>query len=147
MRSDVEVVADLLGREPNVPFTVARRDAGGVPVVIELARHTTSGAPQGTWFWLVDRELVKAVSRLEARGGVKLAELAISRSALSLANLAHKSCFGRPIASSRNGVKCLHAHVALALSDGFSPVGIWALYKIVSQGLISVYDLSRLGLA
>lgn len=127
-------VREQLGREPSIPWTVAVRSAEGWPIVIELAPYDREGRPQSNWFWLVDRRLVQAVARIEARGGVRRAEKAVSPEALLLANAAHASARrGLPhptIGGARTGVKCLHAHLALYLAGGFSPVGVWTMAEL-----------------
>jgi hypothetical protein len=132
---DRDWVREQLGRDPSIPWTVAVRSREGWPIVIELAPYDTKGRPQSNWFWLVDRRLVQAVARIEARGGVRRAEKAVDPRALELANLAHASArrnLPHPtIAGTRAGVKCLHAHLALYLAGGFSPVGVWTMGELV----------------
>jgi hypothetical protein len=67
-------VARLLGRPPEGAFEVVVRDAAGGPVVIRNAPLLDDGRPMPTRFWLVGPTEVRAVSRLEAAGGVRRAE-------------------------------------------------------------------------
>lgn len=128
-------VSDQLGRLPSIPYTVAARSREGWPIVIELAEYDRQGRPQSNWFWLVDRRLVQAVARVEARRGVRRAEELVDPRALELAQHAHASArrhVPHPrIAGARAGVKCLHAHLALWLA-GFSPVGVWTAAAVVA---------------
>ena len=70
-------VARLLGRPPEGAFEVVVRDAAGQPVVIRNAPLLEDGRPMPTRFWLVGPNEVRAVSRLEAAGGVRRAEAEI----------------------------------------------------------------------
>jgi hypothetical protein len=67
-------VADLLGRPPRGDFEVVVRDRTGDPIVVRNAPFLTDGTPMPTRYYLVGSELVRAVSRLEADGGVRRAE-------------------------------------------------------------------------
>ena len=66
---DVEALTALLGRAPLADFDVVLRDADGRPVVVRNAPFTVDGTPMPTRYWLVDRDVHAAVSRLEAAGG------------------------------------------------------------------------------
>lgn len=134
---DLAWVEDQLGRVAKIPFRVALRSLEGRPVVIELAAFDREGTPQSNWFWLVDRRLVAAISRLESAGGVRLAATAVDSAALELANRSYRSgrpglvhMQGRGVGGARAGVKCLHAHVAFYLAGGFTPVGVWVLSRL-----------------
>lgn len=137
-RSDVDVLAELLGRTPRAEFEVVVRDAAGAPIVIRNAPLLDNGAPMPTRFWLVDREISARVSRLESLGGVRAAEAAVDPLALRAAH----ECYAaerdaaipsdhtgpRPhggVGGTRTGVKCLHAHYAWYLAGGDDPVGAW----------------------
>jgi uncharacterized protein len=132
------VVARLLGRPPAGGFTVAVRRHDGVPVVIENAPFLDDGRPMPTRYWLVDPELNEAVSRLEARGGVKAAAADIDPDELAAAHARYAAerdsaippghAHPRPsggVGGTRRGVKCLHAHLAWFLAGGDDPVGRW----------------------
>jgi hypothetical protein len=96
-----------------------------------------------TRYWLVDPDWNRAVSRLEAAGGVRDAEAEVDRGALASAHAAYAAerdavvdpahAGPRPfggVGGTRTGVKCLHAHVAWRLAGGDDPVGDWVLARI-----------------
>jgi hypothetical protein len=136
-------VAALLGRAPAGNFTVAARGPDGEPTVIENDPLLRDGTPMPTRFWLVDPELRVLVGRLEAAGGVREAETAIDPEELADchqryaqerdARLAPGWTGPRPgggVGGTRQGVKCLHAHVAWWLAGGDDPVGAWAAGRL-----------------
>lgn len=131
-------VRALLGREPLGTFEVVVRDAVGEPVVLCNAPLLDDGTPMPTRYWLVDRSLVAAVSRLEAAGGVDAAEAEVDPDELVAAHARYAAerdaaipaghTGPRPtggVAGTRTGVKCLHAHYAWHLAGGDDPVGRW----------------------
>jgi uncharacterized protein len=135
---DRDEVGALLGRPPAGEFTVAARRPGGSPTVIANAPFLADATPMPTRYWLVDPELREAVSRLESRGGVKAAEAAVAPDALAAAHDAYAAERDalipperpgpRPsggVGGTRQGVKCLHAHLAWWLAGGPDPVGEW----------------------
>ena len=140
---DVAALTALLGRPPRAAFdVVVRRDAGR-PVVIRNAPLLDDGTPMPTRYWLVDRDLVTAVSRLESAGGVRTAEEDIDPLAVERAHAAYArerdadipaSHSGpRPhggVGGTRRGVKCLHAHYAYLLAGGDDPVGRWVAERL-----------------
>jgi hypothetical protein len=96
-----------------------------------------------TRYWLVDPEWNRAVSRLEAAGGVREAESVIDLDSIAAAHRAYAAERDAEIPAShegprpsggvggtRLGVKCLHAHVAWYLAGGPDPVGAWAVARI-----------------
>ena len=120
---------------------VRRRD--GSPAVIENAPVLDDGTPMPTRFWLVDAELRSAVSALEAAGGVRRAAAAVDPDALESAHRrygAQRDAAVDPghrgprpaggVGGTRQGVKCLHAHVAWYLAGGDDPVGRWAAAEL-----------------
>jgi hypothetical protein len=136
--SDLDAVTGLLGRVPNGGFVVAVRRTDGQPVVIANDPHLRSGEPMPTRYWLVDPEIRALVSRLESGGGVRRAEEEVDGEALRLAHARYAEerdaliPVDRPgprphggVGGTRNGVKCLHAHVAWWLAGGDDPVGQW----------------------
>lgn len=142
-QSDLAVVRDRLGREPTAAFEVVVRDATGAPAVVRNDPFTYDGTPMPTRYWLVDPVLVRAVSQLEARGGVRAAQAAVDPEALRRAHeiytterdaLIDENYAGpRPyggVGGTRTGVKCLHAHYAWHLAGGSDPVGEWVSEKI-----------------
>lgn len=140
---DVQRVTALLGREPAAELTVVLRRPDGDPSVIENPPFLRDGTPMPTRYWLVDRELRAAVSRLEAEGGVRAAEQAVDPAALAAAHARYAagrdalvpSDYQGPVPTggvggTRSGVKCLHAHLAWWLVGGDDPVGAWAAERL-----------------
>jgi hypothetical protein len=136
-------VAELLGREPRGPFEVVVRTHAGDPVVIRNAPLLDDGTPMPTRYYLVGPELVRAVSRLEADGGVRRAEADVPAEVVAAlhqryarerdAALPRGHSGPRPgggVGGTRTGVKCLHAHVAHQLATGDDEVGRWALARL-----------------
>ena len=136
--TDAEAVVALLGRRPRGEYEVVVRDAGGGPVVLRNAPLLDDGTPMPTRYWLVGDVLRRAVGRLEAAGGVRLAEAAVSSADLADAHrryaeerdgaLPSGHAGPRPsggVGGTRTGVKCLHAHYAWFLAGGDDPVGRW----------------------
>jgi hypothetical protein len=136
-------VAELLGRTPQGAFDVVVRDAAGDPVVVRNAPFLDDGTPMPTRYYLVGTDVVRAVSRLEADGGVRAAEAAIDADDIAAAHLRYAAerdaaipddhTGPRPsggVGGTRVGVKCLHAHVAYALAGGDDPVGRWTLDRL-----------------
>jgi hypothetical protein len=140
---DIEAVAVLLGRQPGGSFTVAVRGPDGAPAVIRNDPFLRDGTPMPTRFWLVDPALRAAVGRLEAGGGVARAEREVDAAELADCHLryAHErdalipSDFSGPrpsggVGGTRQGVKCLHAHLAWWLAGGADPVGLWVATEL-----------------
>jgi hypothetical protein len=123
---DEAVVERQLGRSPRAFRRVALRCPWGRPAVTEQWPRDADGAPFPTTFYVTCRNLVAAISRLEAAGGVErwtraVEEDASLRSSLERANDEQRRL--RPEipggigGSTRGGsLKCLHAHVAFALA-------------------------------
>ncbi|MBM3670853.1 MAG: DUF501 domain-containing protein [Actinobacteria bacterium] len=136
--ADVDAVRERLGRDPQADYDVVVRDQHGEPVVIRNAPFTRDGTPMPTCYWLVDPDIVRAVSQLEADGGVRAAERAVDPAALAAAHVAYADARDTDIppdhagpgpsggvGGTRTGVKCLHAHYAWFLAGGDDPVGAW----------------------
>jgi hypothetical protein len=114
----------------------------GSPVVIENEPHLRDGTPMPTLFWLVDRELHEAVSRLEGSGGVhRFEELvdpdhlqrahdeyARQRSTATVQENTVRATGG--VGGTRVGVKCLHAHLANYLAGADDPVGALVAHEV-----------------
>ena len=141
--NDVAAVTALLGREPQGAFEVVVRGPGGRPVVIRNAPLLDDGTPMPTRYWLVDDALRKAVSGVEAGGGVRAAadevdpfelERAHQRYAAERDTALPEGYAGpRPsggVGGTRKGVKCLHAHLAWHLAGGDDPVGRWIAARL-----------------
>jgi len=106
-----------------------------MPVVIENEPHLRDGTPMPTLYWLVDRALHEAVSRLEGSRGVHRYEELVKPDELTGAHaryaqrraaaIVHAE-FVAPtggVGGTRVGVKCLHAHLANWLVTHDDPVG------------------------
>jgi hypothetical protein len=115
----------------------------GAPAVIENDPFLADGTPMPTRYWLVDRSLREAVSRLEAAGGVRRAALDVDPVALAESHRRYASdrdaaipaAHRGPVPSggvggTRHGVKCLHAHLAFWLAGGADPVGAWTAERL-----------------
>ena len=135
---DVAAVTLLLGREPQGDFDVVVRRPDGRPVVIRNAPLMADGTPMPTRYWLVDEALRRAVSTLEAAGGVRDAEAAIDPAEVAAAHARYAAerdaalpadhqgpTPSGGVAGTRKGVKCLHAHYAWYLAGGDDPIGRW----------------------
>ena len=136
--AEIARLSELLGRAPQAAFEIVARTADGEPAVIRNAPLLDDGTPMPTRYWLVDRHLVRRVSRVEADGGVRAAEAEIAPDAIRSAHDAYAAerdaalpashSGPRPhggVGGTRVGVKCLHAHYAHYLAGGDDPVGAW----------------------
>lgn len=143
--SEHEDLKALLGREPRQPFEVVLRDEEGAPLVIRNGPILDDGTPMPTRYWLVGRSARLAVDRLEADGGVDMAEAAVSPAELERAHQRYAAdrdaaipagwAGPRPaggVGGARRGVKCLHAHYAWYLVGGDDPVGRWVAGRLAS---------------
>ena len=141
--ADVDAVRAALGREPTADFAVVVRAADGGPVVVQNAPFTRDATPMPTRYWLVDRDLVRRVARLEAAGGVRAANAAVDPTLLADAHARYSAerdavvpathTGPRPhggVGGTRVGVKCLHAHYAWYLAGGADPVGAWVAEQL-----------------
>lgn len=124
--TDEEIVERQLGRPPRAFRSVAVRCPFGRPAVTEQAPFDEAGSPFPTQFWVTCPQLVAAISRLEAAGGVERWSQAARDDpvlAASLAGAQKEQRRERPEldagigGSTREGsLKCLHAHAAFALA-------------------------------
>ncbi len=141
--TDLDEVTLLLGRRPQGDFEVVVRRSDGRPVVIRNAPLLGDGTPMPTRYWLVDDDLRRTVSTLEATGGVRAAEAALDPAEVAAAHqryaaerdaaLPRGHTGPRPsggVAGTRTGVKCLHAHYAWHLAGGDDPVGRWVAERL-----------------
>jgi hypothetical protein len=137
------MVARLLGREPAGEYSVVVRRPDGAPSVIANDPLLSDGTPMPTRYWLVEPDLRREVSRLESAGGVALAEGQVDPTALAQAHaryaaerdalLSEDHTGPRPsggVGGTRQGVKCLHAHLAWWLAGGDDPVGAWVAGRL-----------------
>jgi hypothetical protein len=140
---DTAVLTASLGRRPEARFAVCVRTAAGAPAVIRNDPLTHDGRPMPTRYWLVDRDAVKAVARLESAGGVRAAERDVDAAELAAAHAAYAAerdaalpaghTGPRPaggVGGTARGVKCLHAHYAYHLAGGDDPVGRWVAERL-----------------
>ncbi len=139
------MITELLGRAPQAEFEVVVRGKRGEPVVIRNAPLLNDGTPMPTRYWLVDPELVRAVSRLESTGGARRAEEVVDSAEVEAAHVAYAAdrdsalpvahTGPRPsggVGGTRRGVKCLHAHYAWHLAGGSDPVGRWVAEQLAA---------------
>ena len=139
-------VADLLGRPPQGRFRVWVRNPDGSPRVIRNDPLLADGTPMPTRYWLVSVSDCLAVSRLESRGGVRQAEVAVDGAALESAHARYAAerdaalpadhSGPQPaggVGGTRRGVKCLHAHYAWHLAGGDDPVGQWVADRLAAE--------------
>ncbi len=140
---DHDAVTLLLGRPPQGDFEVVVRGDDGRPIVIRNAPLLADGTPMPTRYWLVDDDLRRVVSTLEAGGGVRAAEADIDPVEVAAAHARYAAerdaalpadhTGPRPsggVAGTRKGVKCLHAHYAWHLAGGDDPIGRWVATRI-----------------
>ena len=138
--NDHSRVEQLIGRPPQSAFDVVVRDGSGDPVVLRNAPFLDDGTPMPTRYYLVGPDLVRAVSRIEAAGGVRSAEREINDTEITMTHRAYGAERDaaiptnhdgpRPsggVGGTRRGVKCLHAHGAHLLAGGDDAVGRWTL--------------------
>ncbi len=134
-----------IGRAPREPWRVAVRCGWGNPKVIVSPSTLEDGTPFPTLAWLSCPWLSERVSALESAGGSALwaarvaAEPDVARaliqadSTLRALRAAQSggcdACASVGIAGQKDAllVKCLHAHVALALLGIEDPVGLGVL--------------------
>jgi len=127
--ADAAAVRELIGREPRAGFAVAVRCPFGSPAIILNRPIGDDGHPFPTRAWLCCRALVDSVSRLEAEGGVRrLEQDEAMAGAVAGAHARHRLVHaGHNVGGvgDPGRVKCLHAQLAFALSEGGTPVGAW----------------------
>ena len=137
--SDLRTVAEQLGREPAIPFSVVARCAPGHPLVIRNAPVDGEGKPFPTTFWLTCPDAVRSVSRLETDGWIARLNRRVETDpafadavARAHAEYARERARDRPgaetfggVGGTRAGLKCLHAHYANHVAGGEDAVGAW----------------------
>ena len=142
---DAALVAAQLGRVPRTPWRVAAHCLWGYPTAIRSPSRLSDGTPFPTLAWLTCPWLSERASAAESQGataewarraaideelGSRLAEtdrvLRVQRAAESAGA---DACALVGIAGQRSplGVKCLHAHLALALVGIEDPIGLQLL--------------------
>lgn len=127
MESDRAAVERQLGRPPRAFRRVAVRCPFGQPAVTEQNAYDDAGEPFPTTYWLTCPNLVAAVSRIEAAGGVERWTRAATGDPELAASLERAHAEQRELRpeldlgvggarAGAGGLKCLHAHVAFALA-------------------------------
>jgi uncharacterized protein len=137
---DRALVERQLGRSPRAFRRVVVRCPGGSPAVTEQWPYDDGGDPFPTMYYLTCPQMVAAVARLEAAGGVERWSEEVERVPELAADLERAteeqrrlrgelaggkvgrdggSCLALGIGGSANPrrLKCLHAHVAYALAQ------------------------------
>jgi uncharacterized protein len=137
---DRALVERQLGRPPRAFRRVVVRCPGGMPAVTEQAPYDDAGEPFPTTYYLTCPDLVAAIARLEAAGGVERWSEEVDRDPELAAGLERATEEQRRIrkelAAGRVGkdggaslelgiggsanprrLKCLHAHAAYALAN------------------------------
>jgi hypothetical protein len=136
MATDREIVARQIGREPRAFRRVAVRCPFGKPAVTEQSPYAPDGEPFPTTYYVTCPQLVAAISRLEAGGGVERWTLAVARDESLRASRAwadaESARIRRELAGTAEGpaldtgvggagrtgsLKCLHAHAGFALAN------------------------------
>ena len=136
---DRELVERQLGRRPRAFLRVVARCPFGTPAVTEQSPYDDAGDPFPTTYYLTCPQLVAALSRLEAAGGVERWSARVDEDAV-LADSVDRAAeeqrrIRRRLAAGRTGrdrgsslelgiggssnprrLKCLHAHAAYALA-------------------------------
>jgi uncharacterized protein len=145
---EAALVAAQLGRAPREPWRVASRCRYGFPTVIVSPSRLSDATLFPTYAWLTCPWIAEAMSAEESAGATarwahRAAEdervsagLIAADGQLRLARAAETGgedpCASVGLAGQRDplGVKCLHAHAALALIGIEDPVGLAELGKI-----------------
>ncbi len=149
--ADATLIAEQIGRAPRTPWRVASRCSFGRPTVIVSPSRLADGTPFPTYAWLTCPHLVERVGARESAGAAAaFAARAESDASLSGALRALDArirvlraaesggvdaCPAVGIGGQRDplGVKCLHAHVALALLGEGDPIGAEVLSGMVRE--------------
>jgi uncharacterized protein len=148
--SDAAIVAAQLARVPRDPWRVAARCGHGYPTVIVSPCVLADGTLFPTYAWLTCPHLSLLLSVLETAGAAAgwaaravtdadLAERLVAtdiavRVARVIESGGEDACASVGLAGQKDplGVKCLHAHVALALVGIEDPIGVEELGKIMA---------------
>jgi uncharacterized protein len=148
--SDAAMVEAQLGRAPREPWRVAARCDHGYPTVIVSPSVLADDTLFPTYAWLTCPHLSLLLSVLETAGAAagwaaravsdpQLAEKLVAtdiavRVARTIESGGEDACAPVGLAGQKDplGVKCLHAHVALALVGIEDPIGVEELGKILT---------------
>lgn len=139
--NDAAVVARQIGRAPRGPWRVARRCKHGYPSVIVSPPVLEDGTPFPTWAWLTCPYLAEEASRRESPEWSRVWSARLETDPESAAAMdrldqalrdarareghGFDPCASVGVAGRRDpgNLKCLHAHVALALAGIDDPAG------------------------
>ena len=116
-------------------------------MVIKNRPTDADGNPFPTLYWLTCPDVVKAVSRLESEGWIRLlgeeAEVSADlRTGLRRAHEQYARERGRlhpgaenwgGVGGTAQGLKCLHAHYAYHLAGGDDPIGEWVARRLLER--------------
>ena len=154
---DRDLVARQIGRRPRAFRRVVVRCPFGLPAVTEQEPFGDDRSPFPTTYYLTCRQLVAAVSRIEAAGGVERWSAAVAADPGLLAAVERANELQRRIRHERAAergdeaesagdaaslelgiggtrkperLKCLHAHVAFALAQPGYAVGEGVLAEL-----------------
>lgn len=151
---DRALVERQLGRPPRAFRRVAVRCPFGAPAVTEQEPYDERGEPFPTTYYLTCPQLVAAIARLEAAGGVERFGAELERDPELAADLeratAQQRVLRTELAAGRTGsdagaslslgiggsrnptrLKCLHAHAAFALARPGYRLGERVLAEVV----------------
>lgn len=153
MYNDLELVSKQLNRPLMTSAVTMRSCDCGFPMVTRNEPITSEGHPFPTLYWLTCPALRTAVARIEAVGGLRRFELALSRDPRLRAALSasernykreralignHRTASHKDVGIAGTGdptrLKCLHAHVADYLATGTNPIGRKVLDEIDIPG-------------
>ncbi|NQZ31191.1 MAG: DUF501 domain-containing protein [Oceanospirillaceae bacterium] len=76
-QTDIDIIRQQIGREPQGIVKVAARAANNVPLVLQM-RSIVDDKPFPTLYWLCSKDLHKAIGTIETQGWVKQIEQRIS---------------------------------------------------------------------
>jgi len=162
---DGAIVALQTGRAPRSPWRVALHCGSGYPVVIASPSRLEDGTPFPTHLWLTCPALAAFAAAEESCGSsaiwrARIAEDAGLAARLGAADGALRAmrasesddadaCADSGIAGQRDAssVKCLHAHLALALGGIDDPIGAELLSAASAAGVIDRSDGARVACA
>ncbi len=151
---DRGIVARQLGRPPRAFGRVVVRCPFGLPAVTEQAPYDPGGEPFPTTYYVTCPNLVSAIARLEAAGGVERWSAAVATDDSLGESLAHATDDQRRVRHALAGdergsdegaslelgiggsrspehLKCLHAHVAFALARPGYQLGDRILAEVI----------------
>ncbi len=137
--AEISEVVECLKRVPSGPFTVVvRNKVSKGAIVIMNYPLLNNGSPMPTLFWLIGKQEVKSVSRIEAQYGLKAIEQMfeagkireIHRKYFAMRDALMPVGYGGVgptggVGGTARGLKCLHAHLANFMATRDDDVGKW----------------------